>query len=219
MVSALLDGPQVGVGRSMGLCRTDNVCEYEVQCCYVSPGKQQLIKTGNLSRASIEAMELVRARVVADTPRIAELLGLAKAGLRLVKPRLDLHVHVSHTWSPIDASYQMAAMYVAMVALMTGRRSRADTLVFGNVDERGALVGESWGWTESMVRFTAYCGYRRLVVGRGVGLDDAARAAAEEEVGQSGASGEGSNSGRRRLEITVCGDDQALVELLPMLLE
>lgn len=208
MVPTLMDGPHVGVGRGMGLLRADNVCEFEVQCCYVGPGSQRFIKTGNLSVTSKEAVESVSARVVSDIPRIAEVLGLPKANLRLLKPRLDLHVHVSHKWNPIEGSYLMGPIYVAMVALMAGGRSRGDTLVFGNIDERGVLVGESWALTEQMVKFAAWLGYRRLVAGRGLRINSTARVAADEQIEVNAATA-------KRMELIICDDHCTLVDLLP----
>lgn len=51
MKAALLDGPHVGVGVSMGQLRVDRTYLFEVQCTRVRPGRRELIFTGNLSEA------------------------------------------------------------------------------------------------------------------------------------------------------------------------
>lgn len=51
MKTALLDGPHVGVGVSMGQLRVDRTYLFEVQCARVRPGRRDLIFTGNLSEA------------------------------------------------------------------------------------------------------------------------------------------------------------------------
>lgn len=172
-----------------------------------------MIKTGHQSAASSAGIEMVRARVALDSPRIGQMLRMSPTAPRLMRPMHDLHVHVSYVWRPILGGYQEGTMYVAMVALMLGRRARGDTLVFGQVDGKGVLVGGAWEWTARMVRFAAVCGYKRLVVGAGVRFEEGARALAEEEVE------EGEGARRPRLAIVECGREQAMVELLPLLLE
>lgn len=45
-------------------------------------------------------------------------------GLAACRQHADLHVHMEHGWAPVTRSYQCAAIYVAMVSLLIGRRPR-----------------------------------------------------------------------------------------------
>jgi hypothetical protein len=57
----------------------------------------------------------------------------------------------------------MAAIYVAMVSLMTGRRPWPDVAVFGSVSSIGSL-GSMWEWTAKSFEFCYSRGIRRVVL-------------------------------------------------------
>lgn len=48
---AELDGPHVGFAAGLGMLRVDDVYDFEVQCTRVTPGRRDVICTGNLSEA------------------------------------------------------------------------------------------------------------------------------------------------------------------------
>lgn len=108
-----------------------------------------------------DAIYIVKALVVEHTPALRVLFGLPS--IRLVRPKLALHVHLCHLGEPLKPSYQMAAIYVAMVSLMTGRRPWPDVAVLGSVSNAGSL-GSMWEWTAKSFEFCHSRGIRRVVL-------------------------------------------------------
>ena len=159
-----LDGPHVGLGYGVGLFE-DGVGSFEVQCCWTQPGNRELIMTGNLSTVSGDAINNMKDRVCESIPSIANRLAVSSEDLVLMKRGHDLHVHIEHSFHPIKPSYQMGAIYVALVSLMIGRRPRKDTVVFGDVGNRTGVFSSPWKLGDT-VHHCVGLGYRRAVVGK-----------------------------------------------------
>ena len=173
----LLDGPHVGLGHCLGLV-DDEVGYFEVQCCRIRPGERGLLMTGNLSEVSQSAIRNIKDLVEASTPAIANCLGLCADGLGLMKAGHDLHVHVMNRYKPIEPSYQMGAIYVALVSLMIGRRPRIDTTVFGDVGNCFGTFSSVWVLKKENIMDCQRVNYRRAIVGEGTKIDEDALAAA-----------------------------------------
>jgi hypothetical protein len=108
-----------------------------------------------------DAIYIVKALVVEHTPALRVLF--RRPSMRLVRPKFALHIHLCHLEEPLKPSYQMAAIYVAMISLMTGKRPWADVAVFGSVSNIGTL-SSMWEWTAKSFKFCHFCGIRRVVV-------------------------------------------------------
>ena len=90
----------------------------------------------------------------------------------------DLHVHVEHGYRPFTSTYIMGAIYMAMVALLFGRRPRDDTIIFGAV---GCGIAFSSKW-ELDKRYVTVCrkeGFRHVIIGAGTTVADEVKKRAE----------------------------------------
>lgn len=155
------------------------VGEIEVQCTWVEPGSQQVLMTGNLSTQSRACIRNVVELVMADLSAIASRLGLPTPSHTLVRRGYDLHVHLEHGYQPVRPTYQMGAIFVALVSLLFGRRAREDVMIFGDVSNLGAF-SSNWTLQEADVKDFIDEGYRRVILGVNTQVPDAARARALE---------------------------------------
>lgn len=153
--------------------------EIEVQCCWVEPGTQQLVMTGNLSQQSRSSIYNVRDLVMGDVTALAGRLGVAAPAYTLVRRGYDLHVHLEHGYQPVEATYQMGAIYVSFVSLLFGRRARKDVMIFGDVGNLGAFSSR-WSLNDANVEVYIDQGYRRVILGANTAVSDGARARARE---------------------------------------
>ena len=161
MVAEVLDGLHVGGGKGFF---TDHVGEIDIQCCWVQPGGCELVVTGNVSTKMKNVIQNVKDMVVKHTSSIADVLGLTASKLQLMRRDRDLHVHVDHGYLPLKDTYYMGAVYVAMVSLMTGLRSRQDTVVFGDVGNATGRLSGGWDIDETYINNLYKLRYRRAVV-------------------------------------------------------
>ena len=172
-----LDGCHVGVGKCLGL-EADGVGVVEVQCCWTSPGRRELIMTGNLSQVSRNAIYSMKDLVQASIVTIMDELGLPSQGLSLVKSGHDLHVHIEHGYQSVKPSYQMGAIVISLVSLLIGRRPREDVILFGDVGNSAGQYSSNWTIDLGFVADCARWGYREAFVGDGTKVTDDAKAAA-----------------------------------------
>ena len=173
-----LDGPHIGLGHCLELV-DDKVGNVEVQCCRFKPGNADLLMTGNLSAISKSVIENLLGLVEMSIPAIAARLGLPAAdGLSLMKHGQDLHVHVVNRHQPIESTYHMGAIYVALVSLLIGRRARADTTVFGDVANAYATFSSIWDLNVNHIMQCQSGGYRHAILAKGTEVDAEATAAA-----------------------------------------
>lgn len=108
-----------------------------------------------------DGIDLIKALLVEQTPVLRVLFGLPS--MRLIRLDFAIHVHLCHWGEPLVASYQMAAIYVAMVSLMAGKRPRTDTAVFGALSNAGYLTSR-WEWGPKTFALCRFCGIRRVVL-------------------------------------------------------
>ena len=157
----------------------------QVQCVWVQPGRQQLLMTGNLSQPSEACIRNVKDFVEAAAAAIAERLGVAAPPHSLMRPGCDLHVHVEHGYQPVAPTYQMGAIYAAMVSLLFGRRAREDVMIFGEVGNLGGF-SSNCPLEEENIEICKGQGYRRAILGTGTRVSEAARRAASQPHGDDG---------------------------------
>ena len=173
-IEALM-GPQVGFALGVGLI-SDHVNVFEVQCCWVGPGSGEIIMTGNVSRETEEAIQFCKAFIDSRVAEIVRCMGPpSDPQQRFERAGHDLHVHINHNWRPVTPSYQIGAIMISMIALLSGRSPRADTAIFGNMLPSGQLVSD-WIWSQEMTK-ACYCNsyiskVRRAVVAKGTVFSD-----------------------------------------------
>lgn len=188
MISAL-DGPHVGVGLGMCLeCR--DAIPFEVQCCLVKPGRQEMVVSSRfgLTDELRECLGIARQFMWESHDEIVAKLGLeteavGPRGLR--KAKHDLHVYLLNKSGDIRHTSYMAAMVVAMVSLLIGRRPVQGMAVMGEVAFSGEL-NPSHPWDVEEVLKCREQGIRTVLTGCEVEIEESAkrRAAEVEEDGQ-----------------------------------
>jgi hypothetical protein len=154
----------------------------QVECCHVRPGKMGgLILTGCVNE---EMREVVR-QTVDIVNHMCGSLGEAfgRKGKRpsLHKAGHDLHVNVINMQAEqVHCSSYMAAVAVALVGLVVGRRPTDEQLaVVGEVTPDWVLLWEpGLQWSSADVADCRAQGIRRLVVPEGICMDEAGWAAA-----------------------------------------
>ena len=166
----ILDGPHIGLGQCICLPSEEGGF-MEVQCCWTTPGSYEVIITGNRTAVTEEGIFLVRDLVRREVNDIAAALSLEAKDIKAVRPHADLHFHCVKEGKAVQPLYQLAAIYVALVSLLIGRRPRSDTVVFGDVSNLGYL-SSIWSWDEERVEFCQRKGIRRVVVGEGTKMSD-----------------------------------------------
>jgi hypothetical protein len=147
---------------------------------------EDLIVSGAMREVTLHVINVIKVLVEEQKDWIAAELGgkrgkRSKKQLRLLRPHLALHVHLESWGKPPEASYQGAALYVAMAGLLVEKRPREDTVVFGDVAVNGALAS-SWRWGPSVIEHCRKMGVRRAVVPEGMVLEEEAKRLAEEVV-------------------------------------
>lgn len=180
MEQSLLDSPLVSWTTACGLEGSGAV---EVECAHVRPGKMGgLILTGCPSE---EMRQVVRQMVDLVNGMHAPLgreFGREGKRLSLHKTGHDLHIHITNLHHAVQARHvsYMAAVVVALVGLMVGRRPGGyGVAVLGEVTPDWFVLWEAdlqWGSAE--VESCRAQGIRRLVLPEGARLDEAAWAAA-----------------------------------------
>ncbi len=97
-----------------------------------TPGSGKLILTGQLGEVMKEsaqaALSLVKSR--------ARQMGIDES----LFPKSDIHIHVPAGAIPKDGPSAGVAMTVALVSLMTGRPTRSDTAMTGEISLRGLVL-------------------------------------------------------------------------------
>lgn len=175
-----LDGPHVGVGVCM-TSEEDGTRFVEFQACVVGPGKAAVLMSGWLSEVTRQSVTVVRAVVLEHAAALDRLFAVERKASThpLARPHVDLHVHICNGWVPLEAPYQQAALYVALVSLVMRQRPRADTAIVGVVDNLTDFYSASH-YTEAVIHACQRRGIRRLVCAEQIVLSPEARAAAEE---------------------------------------
>lgn len=96
------------------------------------PGKGNLILTGQLGdvmkESAVAALTLVKAR--------AEHLGIAPD----IFENSDIHIHVPAGAIPKDGPSAGIAIFIALVSLLTGKTTRTDTAMTGEISLRGLVL-------------------------------------------------------------------------------
>jgi ATP-dependent Lon protease len=96
------------------------------------PGKGKLILTGHLGavmkESAIAAISLAKAR--------AEQFGISAGAF----DKIDLHLHIPAGAVPKDGPSAGAAMFTAVVSLLTGRRAQANIAMTGEISLRGLVL-------------------------------------------------------------------------------
>ena len=88
--------------------------------------------------------------------------------LKLHRPTLILHVHLDSHYHPISrgAYYYMGGIFVALVALLTGKQARTDTAILGDISPTGSLCYYS-EWCEEDVMLAKASKIRRVILANG----------------------------------------------------
>jgi hypothetical protein len=146
---------------------------FGVQCCLRRPGRGEMIVTGNAPAAMVDCATVAKDCVARSMAIIEERLGLERrseeAGLRLIPPLCDLHVHVDNAWEPASNRHYSSAFLVAMVSLMLRRRPVEDVGIIGHIVPDGLLFelsvpGGGEAWTDEGVASCFLQGFRRLII-------------------------------------------------------
>jgi len=100
-------------------------------------GSGELILTGQIGEVMRESVRTALSWICTHAARFG--LHGATAGTHLLKAT-DLHVHFPAAATPKDGPSAGVAVLVALVSLLSGRRSRADTAMTGEVTLRGHVL-------------------------------------------------------------------------------
>ena len=141
-LSSALDGCHIGLGVSPWREGTSQV--FEVQTCWMAPGRSEWVLTGYWSSVMTECFEAVVAFVQEYSQEIKEQLGIGDEAAEshswdLRRKGHDLHVHLLNRREGVAHTMYMAAMVVSLVSLFIEQRPRADTAVLGEVAFNGVL--------------------------------------------------------------------------------
>jgi ATP-dependent Lon protease len=187
----------------MGLGNKDGVGVVEVQCTHLSPGKGELLITGNVSELTRMCVRTALALVEDQADAIIARLGVGTepAGAPLMRRRTDLHVHIEHGFKPLESSYHMGAVVMSLVSLLIGKRADERVMVFGTVGNAGTVYYRGT-ISEEVVTNSGIGDCRRLIIGLGT---EVAKAAEQQAAAPHA-------DGRRKLELPVYDNMMDAVE-------
>lgn len=179
MEQCVIDSALVGWATACGLEGRGAV---NVECCHVRPGTMGgLILTGCVQEEMREVVRQMVLVVPSMCQALGEAFGLEGKRLSLCKKGHDLHVNINSLYgAQVHYLSYMAALAVALVGLMVGRRpSDTQLAVLGEVTPDWVLRWEpGLRWSSADVASCRAQGIRRLVVPKGICMDEAGWAAA-----------------------------------------
>ena len=135
----------------------------EAQCCRVKPGTRTTVITGCGSDALRDCVNAVVGFVANYEEDVSKEMGLAGHSLRLRPAGTDLHVHMVDCWAVVAPVNLKAAVTLALMALMLGRKLKPGIGAFGDVSLTG-VCSTAAEWDEADVQSCRDQGIRQLVV-------------------------------------------------------